>query len=139
MFGDNRDFTFFLVVLITAIVVSLVFHIFFRQNVYASFSEIYFPNPDGLPNQVSLGQKYNFTFLIKNDEEKPATYEYNSKLELFNLYDVTEGIYKCVAQQRKKVLLTWEYSNETNKSVSLENNKITGFITYPQDKSTNTN
>ena len=138
MFGDNKDFTFFLTILISAIVVSLFFHIFLGQNTEASFSEIYFQNPDDLPNDVSLGQKYNFTFLIKNDEEKPATYEYNSKLELFNLYDVTEGIYKCVAQQRKKVLLKWDYGNETNKSVSLENNKVTGFITYPQDESANT-
>ncbi len=130
MFGDNKDYKFFVTILVSAIVVSIFFHIFFRQNTEASFSEIYFPFPDDLPNQVLLGQSYNFTFLIKNNEGKPATYEYMSKLELFNLYDITEGIYKCVAQQRKKVLIGWRYANETNNTLQPENNKITGYTSY---------
>src|SRR3989344_7680796 len=113
MFGDSKDYQFFIIVLVAAIIISLIFHIFFRQDTEASFSEIYFPEPDNLPNGVFLGEKYNFTYLIKNDENKPSTYDYTSKLELFNLYDVTEGTYRCVAEQRKKVALEWEQINES--------------------------
>lgn len=129
MLGDDKDYSFFVTILLIAIAVSLAFHIFFKQNVEASFSEIYFPDPDNLPNEVALNQKYNFSFQIKNDEGKPSTYDYNTTLELFNLYDVTEGIYKCVAQQRKKVLLKWAYSNETNYSLP-ESSPITGYAVY---------
>ncbi len=130
MLGDNKDYKFFVTILALAIITSIFFHIFFRQGTEASFSEIYFPFPDGLPNQVVLGQSYNFTFLVKNNEGKPATYGYSSKLELFNLYDTTEGIYKCVAQQRKKVLIGWLYANETNETLQSDNNKITGYASY---------
>ncbi|MBI2557990.1 hypothetical protein HYW20_01600 [Candidatus Woesearchaeota archaeon] len=136
MFEGNKDYTFFVTVLVLAIITSIFFHIFFRQSTDASFSEIYFPFPDELPNQAVLRQNYNFTFLIKNNEGHPTTYEYDSKLELFNLYDTTEGIYKCVAQQRKKVLIEWIYANETNKTPQFENNKITGYAPYfPESQS----
>ena len=131
MFGDGKDYKFFVTILVIAIAVSLVFHIFFKQDVEASFSEIYFPQPDSLPNEVSLHQKYNYTFTVKNHEGKPSTYNYNTTLELFNLYDVTEGLYKCSAQQRRKVFLKWVNSSEANASVILmPENGITGSATY---------
>jgi len=135
MFSDEKDYTFLVTMLILAIAVSLIFHIFFKQDVDASFSEIYFPYPNELPNMVFLDHKYNFTFSISNHEQKPATYEYNSKLELFNLYDVTEGIYKCAAQQRKKVVLKWVESNEPN-TTKQTSNEITGAITSSGNKTT---
>ena len=106
MFDDDKlNYNFFVAVLVAAIIVSLAFHIFFRQNTNASFTELYFPEPNKLPNEVQLGKNYSFSFTIKNLEGKPETYNYDAKLELFNLYDVTEGIYRCIAQQRKKVYL----------------------------------
>ena len=103
MYSNNKNYNFLVTILLLAIGISLVFHIFFSQDTDEGFSELYFPDPNNLPNDVSLGENYSFSFSVRNLEAKPATYEYDAKIELFNLYDVTEGIYKCAARQRKKV------------------------------------
>lgn len=125
MLEGDLDYKFFVTILVIAIIVSLIFHIFFRQNTQASFSEIYYPEPDKLPNEVSIGNKYSFAFSVRNLENKPFTYDYNTKMELFNLYDVTEGLYNCVASQRKKVSLFWKEGNSSEKNkLLLENNNF---------------
>lgn len=129
MFVDNKDFAFFVTILVAAIAISILFHIFFSQNIDVGLSELYFPDPDNLPNDVLLGNNYNFSFMARNLEGRPDTYNYNAQLQLFNLYDVTEGIYRCIVEQRKKVFLTWVYANESNASLILEN-EITGYDIY---------
>ena len=114
MFGDNKDYIFFIFVLLAAIVISLGFHVFFPANKDEGFSEIYFPFPDDLPNYIDLGKAYNFSFTVKNLEGAPQTYSYDTKIEFFNLYDVTEGLYKCAAKQRKKVQMEWIEGNDSN-------------------------
>lgn len=131
MFGDNKDYIFFVIVLIAAIAISLVFHVFFTPKEDARFSEIYFPFPDDLPNYVDKGSAYNFSFVVRNLEGKPSTYNYNAKLELFNLYDVTEGLYKCAAQQRKKAQFEWVEGNESNKSIFYSKTDDYGYIDWP--------
>ncbi len=121
MFGDDKDYRFFVTILVLAIVISIIFHIFFTPNTDAFFSEIYFPEPDALPNDVFLGKAYNFDFAVRNLEGKPSTYEYDSKVELYNLYDVTEGTYKCIAKQRRKVGLRWIENNYTKTGTFLLN------------------
>jgi len=108
---DILTFKFFVTILIAAIIISIIFHIFFVDRAPVSFTELYFPEPDSLPNEVLTGTPYNFTFVIKSNELKPTTYDYTSRMELFRLYDVTEGIYRCVSRQRKKVNFDWMEGN----------------------------
>ena len=122
MFGDDKDYKFFVTILVLAIVISIIFHIFFTPDTDAFFSEVYFPEPDALPNDVYLGETYNFDFAVRNLEGKPSTYKYDSKVELYNLYDVTEGTYNCIAKQRRKVGLRWIENNYTTTGTFLLNN-----------------
>ncbi len=135
MSSNNKNYNFLVIILFLAIAISLAFHIFFRQDLDDGFSEIYFPFPDNLPNKVQLDENYDFSFSIRNLEAKPSTYEYNAKLELFNLYDVTEGIYKCAAKQRKKVNLKFAEGNESNSGKYLLNSALgnSGFIYSESD------
>lgn len=103
------EYKLFVYILIIAIVVSIIFHIFTYQK-DEGFSEIYFEGD--VPNYVSLNESYEFTFSIVNHEDKATTFAYEPKIELFNLHDTTEGIYRCVAKNRKKVFMEW-FGNET--------------------------
>ena len=98
------EYRLLIIILMIAIAISIIFHIF-TYTAEAGFSELYFE--DNLPNLVNQNQTYNFSFAITNHEDRPTTYGYESKLELFNLYDVTEGIYGCAAKYRKKVIMEW--------------------------------
>ena len=100
----NSEYSLMVITLIAAIFISILFHIF-TYPAEASFSEAYFG--DNLPNTFDLNQSYNFSFSIANHEDRPKTYSYESKLELYNLYEVTEGVYKCSAKNRKKVIMEW--------------------------------
>lgn len=131
MLGDNKDYIFFVTVLTVAIVISIIFHIFFTPKENVGFSEIYFPFPDALPNYVDKGKPYNFSFVVRNLEGKPSTYNYDAKLELFNLYDVTEGLYKCAAQQRKKAQFEWVEGNDSNKSIFYSKIDDYGYVDWP--------
>lgn len=122
MLGDIKNYKLLVTLLVLAILISVIFHIFFKQETDEGFTELYFLNPSYLPNEVYLGGNYNYSFSIRNLHEKPSTYEYISKLEFFNLYDVTEGIYKCSAKNRKKIILKWMENNETNINNFLLNN-----------------
>lgn len=113
MFGGKDDYKFFVIVLSAAIVISLIFHFFLTPNEDVGFSEIFFPEPDSLPNKIFPGEEYSFAFTVHNLEGIPETYTTTSKVELYNLYDVTEGIYKCVSNQRKKLYLKMEAGNES--------------------------
>ncbi len=132
MFGGKKYFHFLVWILISAITISLIFHIFFRQNQDVGFSEIYFSELDSLPNEVVIGNEYNFSFTIRNLENEPSTYEHRSIVELFNLYDTTEGIYRCVSQQRKKVQLRWLEGNESVGTIFLiqKNNSNNAAFIY---------
>ena len=121
MLGENYTYKFLVTVLVSAIVVSLIFHIFFRRDADEDFSEVFFPFPNKLPNDVNVGENHSYTFTVRNLEGKPSTYDYYSKLELFNLYDATEGIYKCSAKKRKKVSLGWIEGNVTASNIFLLN------------------
>lgn len=134
MFGDNKDYNFFVIILVAAIIVSLAFHFFLGQDVDAEFSEVYFPEPDSLPNDVLQDELYNYSFTIANHEGVPFTYSYNTTLEIFNLYDVTEGIYKCAAQQRKKVYLKWVNESPASENSPFALDDITGFAAASDDK-----
>jgi len=130
MLGDNNAYSLLVTLLVLAILTSLVFHIFFKDNTDIGFSEIYFTSPNELPNDVNQNKNYNYTFTIKNLEGKPSTYSYNSKLELFNLYDATEGIYKCIGKQRKKVTLEWIEGNNTDSEVFLMGDSKNGSFMF---------
>ena len=131
MFGDNKDYAFFVIVLCFAIVISVIFHVFFTPKEQAAFSEIYFPSPDGLPNYIDRDKDYNFSFTVRNLEGKPLTYSYDAKIELFNLYDVSEGLYNCVSSQRKKAQFEWAEGNESFKKIYLfEPKEGSSFFIY---------
>ncbi len=132
LFG-NKDFHFLATILVLAIATSLAFHIFFKQDTTASFSELYFPFPDGLPNYIDKGKPYNFSFTVRNLEGKPLTYSYDAKLELFNLYDVSEGLFKCAERQRKKVSFKWVEGNiSENRLYSLNEKPENASFAYSE-------
>ena len=111
--SDILNFRLLLTLAIIAILVSLVFHFFFVKNIAVDFTEIYFPEPDSLPGDVYLGQDYNVTFVVRNAGQNPTTLDVDAKIEFYKLYDVTEGIYKCVARQRQKAMLQWVQGNKS--------------------------
>jgi len=103
------EFKLFVYILVSAIVISILFHIFTYQK-DEGFSELYFNG--NLPNYIDTNKTYDFSFTVANHEESAETFSYEAKVELYNLYDVTEGIYKCSAKNRKKVEMKW-LGNET--------------------------
>ncbi len=89
----------------------------------ASFSELYFLNPDKLPQNVRMNSFYDFSYAVKSHEKNPVNYELTTTYELFRLYDITEGLYSCLSPFRHKVYLEWNNIsiNKSNENKSGNN------------------
>ncbi|MFH0874998.1 MAG: hypothetical protein V1859_03610 [archaeon] len=112
---DDSLYNILIIAMIIGIIIASVAVYYFRFYLYGkidSFSELYFPKPDDLPNWVKLGDEYNFSFTIKSDENQSTNYTYLTKIELFNLYEDVEAKYGCLAKYRSKIYLDW--TNETD-------------------------
>ena len=66
MLKNNKDYSLLVMILVCAIAISLFFHVFFRQETNQPLTELYFPYIDMLPDKVSAGEDYDFSFIIKN-------------------------------------------------------------------------
>lgn len=97
--------------LILGIIAAVILVIISRQPP-EPFSAVYFTNPDDLPNLVRIGNTYAFDYAIQSHENETREYDITTKLELFRLYDTTEGLYNCLSPYRHKIYLKW--TNETN-------------------------
>jgi len=76
------------------------------------FSTVSFSESQTLPNIVRLGSSYDFEYKIESFENETREYNVNTDLQLFRLYDTTEGLYSCLSPYRRKIYVQWE--NETN-------------------------
>ncbi|MBN2423045.1 hypothetical protein JXB41_07515 [Candidatus Woesearchaeota archaeon] len=122
--------------MIIGLVITFIATYYFRVYVYGrkdSFTELYFPEPDSLPNWIKLNKEYNFSFGIRSNENSSADYRYNYGIELYNLYDEIESKYKCLSKYRDKIYLTW--TNETGNFSLINKTKqfpeIEDLIVYP--------
>lgn len=97
------------------------------------FTEIYYENPDSLPNKVRLNQNYSYSFTVHSLENSTKDYVYTSVLELFNLYDITETTYSCLTKYRDKIRLEWKsgemIKNSTYDLIRYQNSSIPNMYT----------
>lgn len=89
-----------------------------------TFSSISFDDPQGLPNKVKTGQNYSFEYTIKNFEQNETEYDVQTNLELYRLYDTTEGIYSCLSPYRRKVYVGWNNETQPTHLTIPDNNAI---------------
>lgn len=110
----DEDIILFFVVLaglLTAIVISALL-LFIVPKEPLGFSSVSFDNPDDLPNLVQNGETYSFAYTVQSFENETKEYEIDARLEVYRLYDTTEGIYSCLSPYRQKIYLKW--TNESN-------------------------
>ncbi|MBN1502122.1 hypothetical protein JW930_01140 [Candidatus Woesearchaeota archaeon] len=107
-----------------ALIISLVLGVFisigflYLTKPEASyFSELYYLDQENLPNQIELDRNYNFAYEINSRENKTETYEYETVVELFRIYDISEGNYDCFSEFREKLYYQWLPANESNYSI----------------------
>ncbi|NTV23618.1 MAG: hypothetical protein HGA85_04550, partial [Nanoarchaeota archaeon] len=100
---------------ILGIILAFALSMHFRQALYDRpdrFSEVFFPDPENLPNFISLGQNYSYSFVIRSSEESAKRLNYTTGIELYKIYNITESKYGCVARYQPKIFMDW-----TNESV----------------------
>ena len=103
----NNIYNAIIVSLIIGIIITIiVLKITFEPEEH--FTEIYFENHENLPEKVKLNNEYAFSFTLHSLENSSKNYGYESKIELYNLYDITEGTYRCLGKFRDKIRLKWE-------------------------------
>lgn len=103
-----------LFVLTTSVLISILFVAYFIISTdYSddSFSTLEFSNPDLLPSSAQTDSTKSFEYSVDSYEHKLNNYTVQSSLELYRLYDATEGIYDCLADFRRKIYL--HYTNES--------------------------
>ena len=93
--------------MILGIMISMIAFYMTRETP-ASFSELYYEDHTALPTRVTLYKPYNFSFVIHSLENTTTSYSYITKATLYNLYDITEGTYNCLARYREKIDLIWK-------------------------------
>ena len=115
-FEEEKLYNTLIVAMIIGLILVSGLTYYFRTTLYSkkeSFSELYFPLPDKLPNIVRQNVNYPYVFSIKSNENKSTTYNYTSGLELYRLYSAIEAKYNCISRLRGKIFLEW-----TNESLN---------------------
>lgn len=79
---------------------------------HQAFTELYFPQPEQLPNKARTGTPYSLSYTVQSSENATKAYALESTLTLYELYDETEGLYNCLRPYRKTIYLDWD--NRTN-------------------------
>ena len=113
--NENRLYNILIISLIIGLIITSIAVYYFRVHVYGKpeyFSELYFPEPDNLPNKINLNTNYDYSFAIKSNEEYTKKYKYETGIELYNLYDFTEGKYHCLSKYRDKIYLDWTNASD---------------------------
>ncbi|MBN2566880.1 hypothetical protein JXB02_02215 [Candidatus Woesearchaeota archaeon] len=77
------------------------------------FLEAYFNDHKSLPQRVEPFEEYNFSVGFRSTGGDGSAQRYSVNLELYKLYDVTEGTYNCRSQFRDKTHMRWTLLNET--------------------------
>ena len=78
----DKDKLLYQVILAFCIVVMLNLLIYTAfSSTEATFTELYFENPQDLPSEIELGQNYEFSFSIVNNLETSNTYDYDVYIE----------------------------------------------------------
>ena len=121
---DNTFYNIMIVTLAAGIIITLLF-IFFTWKEPVPFSELFFENSSDLPNKIFLNHDYPFTYTIHSLENSTKTYNYLNYVELYKIYDITEGIYKCIPETRDHVRLSWVegdlFPNSTLSELGIDN------------------
>lgn len=136
----KEEFTkIFLTILIIGILISSFSVYFFRNVIYGQkidFTELFFTEPDLIPNDVYINQTYVYGFGLNNHESNTINYSLSVKTELYNLYDFYENRFNCMSKYRKKVFLDW--TNVSYKSVLTNNdNHFEHLYVHPTNEVNN--
>lgn len=123
MMKEEKLFVWFTVALILCLVVASYIVITLDRS-KEPFSSISFLEPDRLPEVVRVNSQQTFAYEVMSFEREDTSYNLTSTLELYRLYDVTEGLYRCLSPYRKKYYLGWD--NET--SSRFLNNSQNGIV-----------
>ena len=115
-FSEEKLYNTLIIAMIIGLVITSILTFYFRTTLYSkkdSFSELYFPQPDLLPNLVRQNADYTYIFTVKSDENATANYNYTYGLELYRLYEYIESRYNCISRLRGRIFLEW-----TNESMN---------------------
>lgn len=86
------------------------------------FSQLYFDNPDSLPNVIFVGKGINFSFSLASYEKKPFTYKFNVKLDGSS---VKTGVIRLNPQEKKNINVT--LMPKTSSLVHIKTAKVAQF------------
>ncbi|MBD3203199.1 hypothetical protein GF327_02815 [Candidatus Woesearchaeota archaeon] len=120
--------------LILGIIITSAATFYFRYFVYGKdnyFSELFFSDPDKIPNRININKSYDFVFSVKSHENKTNNYKYIYGMELYNLYDDTESKYHCLGRYRDRIYLEWINRTSILKNVT---SHIENMAVYPDYK-----
>jgi len=88
------------------------------------FSELYFENPEGLPNSIDVGHMMNFSFDVVSHEKTAAAYIFNVTYDGF---PVRTGSFNLGPQQRQKINVT--FVPQRSSLILLDTSRIAKFRT----------
>lgn len=108
---EDKLFVWLVVVISLALLVS-IFMVVTLSHTKASFSSAAFLNPDNLPNLVKTNSEQSVSYEISSFEDDDTEYVVQSNVELYRLYDTSEGLHRCLSPYRKKYFVAWTNSTE---------------------------